>query len=72
MRCDICGKRIYRGGGIKIYDNDVLIGYYHKHCCGNSWISQAEEKKRKRILFSKEISPKIDGRFEEVQDDSKI
>lgn len=44
MRCDICGKRIYRGGGIKIYDNDVLIGYYHRHCCGIRWFVKAKNE----------------------------
>lgn len=36
MRCDVCGKRMLRGGGIKIYENDVVIGNYHRHCYGNS------------------------------------
>jgi hypothetical protein len=29
-------------------------------------IISSRRKKKRRILFSKEISPKIDGRFEEV------
>ena len=29
-------------------------------------------RRKRRILFLKEISPKKDGRFEEVQNDSKI
>lgn len=43
MRCDICGKRMRRGG-TKIYDNDVLIGYYHRHCRGIRWFSKAKNE----------------------------
>lgn len=42
MRCDICGKKMYRGGGIKIYENDIVIGYYHRHCYGNSWFAKTK------------------------------
>jgi hypothetical protein len=30
-------------------------------------IIRSKRKKKRRILFSKEISPEIDGRFEEVE-----
>lgn len=31
----------------------------------------SRRKKKRKIPFLKEISPKIDGRFKEVQDDTK-
>ena len=32
MRCSVCGKRIKKGTGISIYENDMVIAYYHR-CC---------------------------------------
>lgn len=43
-----------------IEDEDIIFNKdsdYHK-----------QRKKKRRILFSKEISPEIDGRFKEVTD----
>lgn len=42
MRCDICGKRMCRGGEIELYENDIVISHYHKHCYGNSRFAKAE------------------------------
>ena len=32
MRCDICGKKIKKGTGIILYENDSVIANYHRHC----------------------------------------
>lgn len=41
-RCDVCGKKMLRGGVTKIYKNGILIGYYHGHCHGVCWFAKAE------------------------------
>ena len=32
MRCDICGKKIKKGTGIVLYENDSVIANFHRHC----------------------------------------